>query len=290
MAPERRSRGCGVSDVRRDQAGPAKRISLVVSDVDGTLVNHDKALAPATIAAARTLRDAGIGLAAVSSRPPRGMTMIADALDLELFGGFNGGLIVDRDMKVIEQNLVPEEAARIAIAGLQESGADIWVFADGKWLLTNPDGAYVPRELHTVQFEPTLVANFDSYLDRVGKIVGSSTDFDMLAHLEEELAAALGPLASARRSQRYYLDVSHPTADKGYAARAFARHWGVEMEEVAVLGDMANDLPMFAVAGLAIAMGNATPEVQAEADAVTATNDEDGWARAIEEIVLPRAR
>lgn len=61
------------------------------------------------------------------------------------------------------------------------------------------------------------------------------------------------------------------------------------MEEVAVLGDMANDLPMFAAAGFAIAMGNATPEVQAKADAVTATNDENGWARAIEEIVLPRA-
>jgi hydroxymethylpyrimidine pyrophosphatase-like HAD family hydrolase len=192
-------------------------------------------------------------------------------------------------MGVIEQNLVPEEAARIAIAGLRESGADIWVFADGQWLLTNPDGAYVPRELRTVQFEPTLVTSFDSYLDRVGKIVGSSTDFDMLARMEQELSAALGPLASARRSQRYYLDVTHPTADKGYAARAFARQWGVPMEEVAVLGDMANDLPMFAVAGFAIAMGNATPEVQAKADAVTATNDEYGWARAIEEIVLPRA-
>lgn len=278
-----------MSEERRNLAGPAKRISLVVSDVDGTLVNHDKALMPATIAAAWKLREAGIGLAAVSSRPPRGMAMIAEALDLELFGGFNGGLIVDRNMGVIEQNLVPEEAARIAIAELQESGADIWVFADGQWLLTNPNGAYVPRELGTVQFEPILVANFDSYLARVGKIVGSSTDFDMLARMEQELSAALGPLASARRSQRYYLDVTHPTADKGYAARAFARHWGVPMEEVAVLGDMANDLPMFAAAGFAIAMGNATPEVQAKADAVTATNDENGWARAIEEIVLPRA-
>jgi hypothetical protein len=192
-------------------------------------------------------------------------------------------------MNVIEQNLVPEEAARIAIAGLEKSGADIWVFADGQWLLTNPDGAYVPRELRTVQFEPTLVAGFDAYLDRVGKIVGSSNDFDMLARMEQELSEELGPLASARRSQRYYLDVTHPTADKGHAARAFARHWGVPMEEVAVLGDMANDLPMFAVAGLAIAMGNATPEVQARADAVTATNDEGGWARAIDEIVLPLA-
>lgn len=271
-------------------AGSAGRISLVVSDVDGTLINHDKVVSAATIAAAAKLREAGIALAAVSSRPPRGMTMIAEALDLEIFGGFNGGLIVDRKLSVIEQNLVPAEAARIAIAGLEQSGADIWVFADGEWLLTNPDGDYVPRELRTVQFQPMLVESFEPYLDRVGKIVGSSNDFDMLARAEVELSTALGPLASARRSQRYYLDVTHPTADKGHAARAFARHWGVPMEEVAVLGDMANDLPMFAVAGLAIAMGNATPEVQAQADAVTASNDEDGWAKAIEEIVLPRGR
>ncbi|RDJ21301.1 HAD family phosphatase [Bosea caraganae] len=267
-----------------------KPISLVVSDADGTLVNHDKGLSPATLAAAHKLREAGIGLAVVSSRPPRGMVMIAEALDLELFGGFNGGLIVDRAMNVVEQNLVPEAAARIAVAEFEKVGADIWVFADNQWLLTNPDGAYVPREFRTVQFEPTVVASFEPYLARVGKIVASSNDFDMLARAEQDLSETLGALASARRSQRYYLDVTHPTADKGHAARSFARHWGVPMEEVAVLGDMANDLPMFAVAGLAIAMGNATPEVQAEADVVTATNDDDGWAKAIEEIVLPRGR
>lgn len=275
---------------RQTQADPTRRISLVVSDVDGTLVTHDKMLAPSTIAAAHRLREAGVRLAAVSSRPPRGMGMIARALELDLFAGFNGGLIVDRTMKVIERNLVPEEAARSAIAALEAAGVDIWVFAGEDWLLTNPDGAYVPRELRTVQFEPKLVASFAPYLGEVGKIVASSTDFDLLARLERELSAALGPLAQARLSQRYYLDVTHPTADKGHAARAFAKHWGVPLDEVAVLGDMANDLPMFEVAGLAIAMGNAAPEVRAKAFAVTASNDEDGWAKAIEEIVLPRAK
>lgn len=279
-----------MSGEEQAEVRPAKRISLVVSDVDGTLVDHDKQLAPATIGAARKLREAGIGLAAVSSRPPRGMTMIAEALELDLFAGFNGGLIVDRTMRVIERNLVPEAAARIAVAEMEKGGADIWVFAGEDWLLTDPQGAYVPRELRTVQFEPKLVPSFAPYLDQVGKIVASSKDFGLLARMEQELSAALGPLASARRSQPYYLDVSHPTADKGHAARAFASHWGVPMEEVAVLGDMANDLPMFAVAGFAIAMGNATPEVQAKADAVTASNDEEGWARAIETIVLAQAR
>ena len=67
----------------------------------------------------------------------------------------------------------------------------------------------------------------------------------------------LGDTAAAHRSQLYYLDVTNPVADKGYAVKAFARHFGVPIEEVAVIGDMANDLPMFDVAGLAIAMGNA---------------------------------
>ncbi len=274
----------------RSRSEAVTRISLVVSDVDGTLVDHDKKLAASTIAAARQLREAGVGLAAVSSRPPRGMAMIAEALDLELFAGFNGGEIVDSKRGVLERSLVPAEAVRIALEALGGSGADIWVFAEGEWLLTNPNGAYVPRELRTVQFPPTRVPSFEPYIEKVGKIVASSNDFDMLARMEGELAAALGPLAAARRSQRYYLDVTHPTADKGYAVRAFARHWNVPLAEVAVLGDMANDLPMFATAGLAIAMGNAAPEVQAEADDVTDSNDADGWAKAIERFVLPLSR
>ena len=111
----------------------------------------------------------------------------------------------------------------------------------------------------------------------------------MLAASEPELQALVGDGATARRSQAKYLDLTPPGTDKGYAVRAFARHYGVKLEEVAVIGDMANDLPMFETAGLAIAMGNGAPEVKQRADLVSLTNEEDGVAYAIEHFVLPRA-
>src|SRR5262245_30314234 len=123
---------------------PAQRISLLVSDVDGTLVTHDKVLMPATIEAAHRLKDRGLRFAIVSSHPPRGLAMLADPLDLEVFGGFNGAAIVRSDLTPIEEHFVPLEAGRLAVDLMRDDGTDIWVFSQGEWLITNPQGAYVP--------------------------------------------------------------------------------------------------------------------------------------------------
>jgi Cof subfamily protein (haloacid dehalogenase superfamily) len=269
---------------------PASLISLVISDVDGTLVTPEKELTDAAVAAARQLREAGIAFTLVSSRPPRGMAMFLEPLRLErTFAAFDGSALVQPDLHVLEEHCVPPDAVGRAIDVMRGHGIDVWLFADNEWLLTDPDGPYVPLERRTVRFEPTVVADFEARLGRAGKVVGSSRDFDLLARCEAELAQALAGAASVHRSQLYYLDVTHASADKGYAVRMLAKSCGVSLEEVAVLGDMSNDLPMFEVAGLAIAMGNASAEVQAAADLVTGTNAENGFARAVAEHILPRA-
>ncbi|SHO66919.1 hypothetical protein SAMN02745172_03581 [Pseudoxanthobacter soli DSM 19599] len=268
---------------------PSERISLLVSDVDGTLVDPNKALTPATLDAARRMREAGVELAIVSSRPPRGMAMLLEPLGVEIFGGFNGSAILKPDFTVIEQDFVPEQAARTSIEAFRKAGLEIWVFSGVEWYITDPNGPYVPKERHTVQFEPTLVDDFGPLLGKVGKIVGASRDYDLVARLEGELQGALGPSASAHRSQHYYLDVTPPDVDKGHAVRRFAEHFGVPLNEVAAIGDMVNDVPMFRTGGLAIAMGNASDEIKALADVVTARNDEDGFAAAVDRFVLPRA-
>lgn len=266
------------------------RVSLVVSDVDGTLVNHDKQLTPAAIRAVAALREAGIAFTAVSSRPPRGMSMLVEPLGLEYpMGAFNGGTIFMPDQTVVEEQTIPLAAAEKAVGIMRDFGADIWVFADNKWIVTNPDAPYVAREKRTVQFQPTVVASFEPYLGRAGKIVGSSSDFDRLKDCEAGVREALGGAATAQRSQRYYLDITPPGLNKGTAVRSLARLMNVPLHEVAVLGDMPNDLPMFALAGLTVAMGNAADEVKAAADAVTDTCDDDGFAKAIESVILPRA-
>jgi Cof subfamily protein (haloacid dehalogenase superfamily) len=270
--------------------GGASRIRLLISDVDGTLVTGDKRLTPATIESVHRLRDAGIQFAVVSSRPPRGMAMLVEPLRITTYlAGFNGGAIVTPDQSQVDTRSVSPAAVDTTLAAFARAGVDTWVFADGKWLVTNPEGAYVARERRAVQFDPTVVPDFRPYILDVGKLVGSTQDFDLLANVEAELHTELRGSAAANRSQRYYLDVTHPDANKGAAALSLARLLGVPIEETACIGDMANDIPMLRLAGLSIAMGNAPPEVQAVAHEVTAANDADGLAAAVERLILPRA-
>ena len=264
-------------------------IRLVVSDVDGTLVQPDKSLAPGTVAAAGRLRDAGIPLGIVSARPTRGLRWIADELGLHgLLAGFNGGLVVQPDGTVVEQHLLPAAAARTALSLFARNGVSAWLFTAEEWLAQDSSGPHVEHERHTVRFNERIVDSFEPYIDQGGKIVGVTDDAPLLARLEAELQELLGTTANARRSQTYYLDVTHREANKGNAVRLLAARLGVALADVAVIGDMANDLPMFEVAGFAIAMGNATPEVKAQAAAVTGPNDGDGWAQAVDAIILPR--
>ena len=265
-------------------------IKLVVSDVDGTMVTSEKVLTRATIDAAHRLRDAGVPLALVSSRPPRGMAFLT--MDLGLtgpLGGFNGATILAPDGAVIDELFVPAAAVRSSLALFAERGISPWLFADNQWLIKDYGGDYVWKERMTVRFEPTVVDDFEPFIARCGKVVGASEQFDRLAACERDLQALLGSTANAHRSQRYYLDVTNPHADKGTAVRAFARWYGVGIEEVCVLGDQHNDVPMFRVAGCSIAMGNAPADVAAEAKLHTASNEEDGWAAAIDRYVLPQA-
>ena len=266
------------------------RISLLVSDIDGTLVTGDKRLTEAAIAAARRLSKAGVRLSLVSSRPPAGFAMLAGPLGVKApIGAFNGGAILNPDLTLIEETPVDPAAARTALAAFAEFGIDGWLFTRDTWYVTNGDGAYVPKERRTIQHEPTVVDSFDPYLKRVGKLVGSSEDFDAVAACEAALATRLGTGATAKRSQKYYLDVTPHGFDKGEATRRIARVLNIPLSEIAVIGDQANDIPMFEVAAFKIAMGNGIDELKATADFVSDDNEHDGWAAAVDRFILPRA-
>ncbi len=265
-------------------------IKLVISDVDGTIVMPDKSVAPGTITAAARLQAAGVKLAIVSARPPRGMAYITDTLKLQApFAGFNGGMLVGPDGATVEWNPAPAEYVRKAVALFHARGIDTWLFTKDEWLIQNPDGVHVEHEKRTVRFDPRVVVDYAPYLDRVGKLVGVTEDYPLLASIEAELQAIVGTEASALRSQTYYLDLTHKHANKGHAVTAIAAHLGLDLSEVAVLGDMGNDIPMFRVAGFSVAMGNGSDEAKAAATERTEANDHDGWALAIDRLILPRA-
>jgi hypothetical protein len=262
------------------------RPQLLVSDVDGTIVRHDRSLASSTVAAAARLRAAGIRLALISSRPPGGLAALREPLGLDTpCAGFNGGLVQDAEGQPIAEHTIPEAACREAVARLEAAGLDVWVFAGGAWLLRNERAAYIGREQLSISMGWQAVPDFSPYLGRAHKVMGSSADVGRCATAAADLRAALGDHAAVLRSQDYYVDVTHPRANKGEAARVIAGLLGIAPAAVAAIGDMPNDLPMFAAVGLAIAMGNASEAVRAAARFTVADNDSDGWAEAAEKLL-----
>ncbi|GBQ27138.1 HAD family hydrolase [Gluconacetobacter azotocaptans] len=271
------------------RAAPSGKIRLVVSDIDGTLVTRDKRLTPAVLAAARSLRAAGVGLCLVSSRAPRGMEMFLGPLAIDTpRAGLNGGLIAMPDGTIVSRLSLDPDAVRQSVEILQAHRVDPWLFIGHDWMVTDPAGPYVARERQVVQTDPVVVPDFDAHTHNVGKIMGASSDYPLLARMEAEIGALLAGRASVHRSSDYYLDITHSRANKGYAALELARLMNVDIGEVACIGDMYNDVPMLDEAGVAIAMGNAPDGVKAHAHFVTASNEQDGWAHAIERYVLPR--
>ena len=265
------------------------KISLVLADVDGTLVTEEKVLTSRAEAAVKALQDAGIGFAITSGRPPRGMAMLIDPLALRTpVAAFNGGIFVKPDMTIMEAHVLAADAANRAVEVILRHHMDVWVYSGNDWLVRDPNAPHVAREQWTVKFAPTVVANFEGVLARAVKIVGVSDDHDLVARCEKDAQDALGATASAARSQPYYLDVTHPDANKGTVVTTLSKLLSVPTSEIATIGDMPNDVLMFRKSGLSIAMGNANTDVQAKADLVTDSYKDEGFAKAIERFILPR--
>ena len=258
-------------------------VRLVVTDVDGTLVGSDRTLAPSTIEAAERLRSAGIRLALVSARAPAGLDILLGPLRIDTpRAGFNGGVVLGVDGGVLEELVLDRDAAATAIQQLEAAGLDVWVFAANRWFLRNPAARYIGSEQRSILMQWQQVEDFTALLDGVHKIMGSSDDHELVARTDATLRAALGGRAAVQRSQSYYIDVTHPQADKGRALRGIAARLDTPPAQVVAIGDMPNDLSMFRAAGSSVAMGNAMPEVQAQADHVVAGHDDGGWAEAID--------
>ncbi len=144
---------------------------------------------------------------------------------------------------------------------------------------------HVERESWTVKFPPVVVDDLDARLGNAVKIVGVSDDLDLVKRAEEEMHKALGKAASAARSQPYYLDVTHPNANKGDVVAYLAKLYNISPGEIATLGDMPNDTEMFRPSGFAVAMGQASQEVKDQADFVSTSSEDEGFANGIARIL-----
>jgi Cof subfamily protein (haloacid dehalogenase superfamily) len=264
-------------------------VRLLLADVDGTLVTQEKVLTDRSVAAVHALAAAGVLFAVTSGRPPRGMSMLIDPLDITSpISAFNGGLIVEPDMTVIEQKVIPAPLVGPTVALVESFGLTSWIYRGADWYVRDLEGPHVDREAATVQFQPTFTESFAGLDEGVAKIVGVSDDPDSMARANAAVREKFSDHVTAALSQPYYLDVTHPEANKGFVVQYLSQRFSIPTSQIATIGDMPNDVLMFAHSGLSIAMGNASTDVQRAARKVTTTNQDEGFANAVERYILPK--
>lgn len=268
---------------------PDHPIRLLVCDIDGTLVRHDKSLPDENVAAVRDLVARGIPVSLISARPPAGVEGIAHRLGLKgLMGAFNGGTLFERGGREVASYKVPHATAQGLLDLFTQPRVTTWMFAAGFWLTSDPENPHTPREVVSSGLQPSATRDFTPWLGKVEKLVAVCDDDPAMNRIEATARDMAGVTATVSRSQDYYLDATAPQANKGEGVSHIARLLGVPLESVAVIGDQANDLSMFRRAGLAIAMGQARPAVQDAAHEVAASNEDAGVADAIARFILPR--
>ena len=261
-------------------------IRLVAIDVDGTLLTSGHEITRGTAAAIERVRDAGVEIVLTTSRPPRALWPILEALGLTHPGVFvasQGALVgsysAEGELRVLERQPMPVGLAQqVALAG-DAAGMSVSWFAAERWL--------VPRLDDLIREESAIVGCAPEVADLSAEREGPDKILLLASPAGRDIAEAVaipeGLVALA--STPTHLEVTREDVDKGGALRRLCATWGIAPGDVVAIGDGRNDLGMLAFAGVAVAPANAHPEVLAAADLVTSSNDEDGVAQVLAQLV-----
>ena len=265
-------------------------------------MTHEKVLTEGAKAAVSKMRGAGIQFAITSGRPPRGMQMLIQPLGLTTpIAAFNGGMFVRPDLSVLEQRVLQSDVIEPAMEIMRAHKLERWIYRGTDWFVQERHGPHVDREEWTVKFPPTVVPNFTGLTTDVAKLVGISDDLEAVCRCETAMRDHFAKqidtkqsnpereahgIVSAARSQPYYLDVTHPQANKGFVVQRLSQILGLSTGEIATIGDMPNDISMFEKSGISIAMGQSSDEVKKAATYTTTSSEEEGFANAVDRFVL----
>ena len=272
-----------------NSSASAGQVTLVISDVDGTLLDNNKDLASGAPAAVQRLYQAGIRFTLASARPPRMVRELIDKLQVhEPLACFNGALFVDSEENVLQELQMSPADAQPMADYLVQQGFDLWVWTDNDWFVSNPSGPHVARHESQMGRKASPLTTHDMSQFRVLKLVGVSDNYDAVAKAEAELAQHPIGTTSATRSSSYYLDVTDAKANKGEVVLRISEMLDIPTEQIATIGDMTTDTFMFRKSGVSIAMGNAFDDVKAQAKFVTKSNEENGFAYAMDQFILGR--
>ena len=268
------------------------KYKLLVLDVDGTLLNNAKEISKHTKAALLKVQQMGIRIVLASGRPTYGIIPLAKTLELDNYGGFivsyNGCQIIKADSGEIlfERRINPEVLPYLEKKARKNDFA-IFTYHDDLLIADNPDCMYIQQEAGLNHLKIVGEEDWSTAIDFAPcKCMLVSDNEEALRDLEMHWKKRLSGTLDVFCSEPYFLEVVPCGIDKANTLGVLMEYLKIGREEVVAIGDGVCDVTMLQLAGVGIAMGHSQDSVKICADYVTASNDEDGVAQAVEKLVL----
>lgn len=275
-------------DNNKINQGTAKHFPFraIALDLDGTLTNHDKVVTPRTRQALLKAQEQGAIIILASGRPTYGIVPVAECLELEKRGGYilsyNGGNIVNaKTAEKLFSQFLPDAVIPILYKHAKEKNHALLGYAGNEIITEMPDDQYVKEESRINKMNIRKVDNLlDALEPHPTKLLMTGDPTDMLK-AEEELVGILGEKMDIFRSAPFFLELVPKGIDKAQSLLRLLSKINLTPADLMAFGDGYNDLSMLKLASVGVAMANAAPEVRADADYVTLSNEEDGVAEAL---------
>lgn len=272
------------------------KYKLLVLDVDGTLLNDAKEITKRTLSALLKIQQMGVRVVLASGRPSYGLMKVAKTLELGNYGGFilsyNGCQIINaQNGEILFERRINPEMLPYLEKKARKNGFALFTYHDNLILTNNSDDEHVLDEAELNDLVVIEEEKFSTAIDFAPcKCMLVSDDEAALVALEEHWKKRLSGVLDVFRSEPFFLEVVPCSVDKANTLGALLEHLGVKREEVMAIGDGTCDVAMLQLAGMGVAMGQAPDSVKACADYITASNEEDGVAAAVEKMILAEVR
>ena len=272
------------------------KYKLLVLDVDGTLLNDEREISKRTLAALLKVQQMGVRIVLASGRPTYGLMPLAKTLELGNYGGFvlsyNGCQIIKaQNGKILFERRINPEMLPYLEKKARKNGFAIFTYHDDTLITDSPDNEYIKNEALLNNLKIIREDEFSTAIDFAPcKCMLVSDKEKALIGLEQHWEKRLAGTLDAFRSEPYFLEVVPCGVNKANTLGALLEHLGVTREEVIAVGDGVCDVTMLQLAGMGVAMGHSQDSVKVCADYVTASNEEDGVALAVEKLILAEVR
>lgn len=263
-----------------------EKIRLVISDVDGTLLEPDGVLSPVAFVAVGRLRQAGIKFSLSSARPRLGMRWLLRTLGVDCTcAALNGAVLFDPMGKSSRELPLNRELARELYSRISKAGVDVWFYTRDAWFVPRLSGPRVRQNTDALRTAPKRYLRLEEVADAILKVVGASDDPNLVEACANNISREFAGQVCVTTSPPHFVDLTHPSADKGRAAAAIAQAERVSLREVLAIGDSPGDIPMFEKVGTSVAMGQSCGKVRRSASQLTRSNTENGFAWAVEYVL-----